>query len=133
MSKGSEAGGPAGPDDLLGHFLIWLLSPPRRLAFTTTNQMLPNHLLSPCNSPRVWSRACLVASVVSDSLRFMNCMERQVPLSMESSKQEYWSGLPFPTPGDLPDPGIEPPSLASPALRHLGSPREVLKTFTSVR
>ena len=40
----------------------------------------------------------------------------QAPLSMEFSRQEYWSGLPFPTPGDLPDPGIEPTSLASPAL-----------------
>ena len=37
----------------------------------------------------------------------------QVPLSMEVSRQEYWSGLPFPTPGDLPDPGID---LATPAL-----------------
>ena len=35
---------------------------------------------------------------------------------MEFTRQEYWSGLPFPTPGDLPDPGIEPASLASPAL-----------------
>ena len=34
--------------------------------------------------------------------------------SMGSSRQEYWSGLPFPSPGDLPDPGIEP---ASPALQ----------------
>ena len=32
------------------------------------------------------------------------------------SRQEYWSGLPFPTPGDLPDSGIEPASIASPAL-----------------
>ena len=32
----------------------------------------------------------------------------QAPLSMELSRQEYWSGLPFPTPGYLPDPGIEP-------------------------
>ena len=31
-------------------------------------------------------------------------------------RQEYWSGLPFPTPGDLSNPGIEPESLASPAL-----------------
>ena len=38
------------------------------------------------------------------------------PLSMEFSRQEYWSGLAFPTPGDLPDPGIEPASLVSPAL-----------------
>ena len=36
--------------------------------------------------------------------------------SMGFSRQEYWSGLPFPSPGDLPDPGIEPTSLASPAL-----------------
>ena len=35
---------------------------------------------------------------------------------MEFSRQEYWSGMPFPSPGDLPDPGIEPVSLASPAL-----------------
>ena len=34
----------------------------------------------------------------------------QSPPSMELSKQEYWSGLPFPSPGDLPDPGIEPGS-----------------------
>ena len=41
----------------------------------------------------------------------------QGPLSLEVSRQEYWSRLPFPTPGDLPDPGIEPESLASPAGR----------------
>ena len=40
----------------------------------------------------------------------------QAPLSMEFSRQEYWSGLPFPSPGDLPNPGIEPASLESPAL-----------------
>ena len=40
----------------------------------------------------------------------------QDPLSVGFSRQEYWSGLPFPLPGDLPDPGIEPQSLASPAL-----------------
>ena len=38
----------------------------------------------------------------------------QDPLSMGFSRQEYWSGLPFPSPGDLPDPGIE---LGSPALQ----------------
>ena len=40
----------------------------------------------------------------------------QAPLCMGFSKQEYWSGLPFPPTGDLPDPGIEPASLASPTL-----------------
>ena len=41
---------------------------------------------------------------------------RQAPLSMGFSRQEYWSGLSFPPPGDHPDPGIEPSSLESPAL-----------------
>ena len=36
----------------------------------------------------------------------------QAPLPMGFSRQEYWGGLPFPSPGDLPDPGIEPGSLA---------------------
>ena len=36
----------------------------------------------------------------------------RAPLSMEFSRQEYWSGLPFPSPEDLPDPEIEPGSLA---------------------
>ena len=40
----------------------------------------------------------------------------QAVLSMEFSRQEYWSGLPFPTPGDLPDLGIELKSLASRTL-----------------
>ena len=38
----------------------------------------------------------------------------QAPLSMGFSRQEYWSGLPFPSPGDLPNPGIKP---GSPALQ----------------
>ena len=40
----------------------------------------------------------------------------QASQSMEFSRQEYWSGLPFPSPGDLPNPGIEPMSLMTPAL-----------------
>ena len=43
------------------------------------------------------------------------------PLSMEFSRQEYWSWLPFPSPGDLPDPGIEP---GSPALKADSLPTE---------
>ena len=52
-------------------------------------------------------------SVVSDS---ETPWTHQAPLSMGLTKQEYWNGLPFPTPGDLPDPGMEPLSLMSPAL-----------------
>ena len=40
----------------------------------------------------------------------------QAPLSVGFSRQEYWSGFPYPPPGDLPDPGIKPESLMSPAL-----------------
>ena len=45
----------------------------------------------------------------------------QAPPSMGFSRQEYWSGLPFPSPGDLPNPGIEP---GSPALQTDGLPSE---------
>ena len=52
------------------------------------------------------------------------------------SRQEYWSELPFSSPGDLPDPGIEPesPALQADSLRsdHLGSPADVLQSaYTS--
>ena len=57
----------------------------------------------------------LSCSVVSDSgIRWT--VAQQAPLSMEFFGQEYWSRLPFPTPGDFPDPGIKPTSLASPAM-----------------
>ena len=46
----------------------------------------------------------------------------QAPLSMGFSRQECWSGLPFPSPGDLPDPGIEPGSPALQADALLGKP-----------
>ena len=46
----------------------------------------------------------------------------QAPLSMGFSRQEYWSGLPLPSPGDLPDPGIE---LRSPALQADSLPTEL--------
>ena len=45
----------------------------------------------------------------------------QAPLSIGFSRQDYWSGLPFPSPGDLPDPGIEP---RSPALQADSLPSE---------
>ena len=45
----------------------------------------------------------------------------EAPLSMGFSKQEYWSGLPLPSPGDLPDPGIEP---GSPAFQAGALPSE---------
>ena len=63
----------------------------------------------------VWM--CVGGSVAKLCLTLCDCMTVafQAPLSMGFSRQEYWSGLPFPPPGDLLDPGIEPmsPALAS--------------------
>ena len=49
-------------------------------------------------------------SVVSDSLATPQTVAHQAPLSMGFPRREYWSGLPFPPEGDLPDPGIKPTS-----------------------
>ena len=60
---------------------------------------------------------CSVASAVSDSLQHM---VRNPPGSCPwFSRQEYWSGLPCPPPGDFPNPGTETVSLVSPALRQV--------------
>ena len=69
-------------------------------------------------------------SVMSDSLRPQGLyIAHQAPPCMGFSRQEYWNGLPCPPPGDLPNPGIEPVSPATPALQvgfvllnHPGSP-----------
>jgi len=47
------------------------------------------------------------SEVISDSFRPLG-VAYHAPPSMGFCRQEYWSGLPFPSPGDLPDPGIEP-------------------------
>ena len=60
---------------------------------------LPSHFSLACLFMTLWTVAC------------------QTPLSMGFSRQDYWSGLPFPHPGDLPDPGVEPASVKSPACR----------------
>ena len=54
--------------------------------------------------------------VVSNSLQLHGFTNRQALLSVGFPGQKYCSGLPFPPPGDLPHPGIEPVSLMSPAL-----------------
>ena len=69
--------------------------------------------------------ACSITSVVSDALRPYGLYVAQPsPQSMGFSRQEYWSGLLFPSPGDLPNPGIKPTGLAllvgSLPLSHLG-------------
>ena len=59
--------------------------------------------------------ACVHAQVMSYSAT-PQTVARQAPLSLGFPRQEYWSGFPFPSPGNLPDPGIEPVSLEFPTL-----------------
>ena len=54
----------------------------------------------------------------------------QAPLSMKFSRQEYWSGFPFPPPGDLPDPGIKPTALVFPAWQADSLPLCPWEAFT---
>ena len=56
--------------------------------------------------------ACSVTPLCLTLCDPMDCIAHQAPLSMEFSRQEYWSGLPFSSLGDLPDAGIEPGSSA---------------------
>ena len=65
---------------------------------------------------------CVSHSVVSESATPWT-VAHQAPLSKGFSRQEYWSGLPFPSPGDLPNPEIEP---GSPALQAEALPSERL-------
>ena len=67
-------------------------------------------------------------SVVSDSVTLWT-LARQAPLSIGFSRQEYWSGLPFPSPGDLPDPGIEHGSLVLQADSLPVEPQEKLTVY----
>ena len=63
------------------------------------------------------SLACSLVLMLSHVQLFAtpSTVAYQCPLSMGCSRQEYWSGLPFPPPGNLPNPGTEPTSLASAA------------------
>ena len=62
----------------------------------------------------------------------MDCVACQAHLSMGFSRQEYWSGLSFPSPGELPDPGIEPrsPALQTEAL--LAELRQIIKFYLAL-
>ena len=73
-------------------------------------QILEKYMCSVC-----YSAMRHVCSVVSDSATTW-IVASQGPPAMEFSKQEYWSELPFPSPGSLPNRGIELTSLVSPAL-----------------
>ena len=84
------------------HILRWYILIPFNSSENVTNLRSIDH--SVCVLSRVWLFATPWTVV------------RQAPLSMEFSRQEYWSGLPFPPPRDLPNWGFGPASPVSPAL-----------------
>ena len=88
--------------------------------------MLWNEYFSSERNPWPWRKLRYQISCIC--VRMLSCFSRvqpfgtlwpvayQVPLSMGFSRQEYWNGLPFLLPWDLPNPGLKPASLMSPAL-----------------
>ena len=84
----------------------------------TISNGLPQRTLPLCLTVGLY--VCVSHSVVSDSATPWT-VACQAPLSMEFSRQEYWNGLPFPSPGDLPDPGMESqsPALQADSSHHL--------------
>ena len=80
----------------------------RRISSVTAGEKLLYFPVYTCMCALVLSRVRLSAA--------SQMVARQASLSMGFPRQEHWSGLPFPPPGDLPDPGIEPAALVSPAL-----------------
>ena len=82
----------------------------RQILYQLSHNRSPVYSISEVKS---LSRVCLFAILWT--------VAYQAPPSMGFSRQEYWIGLPVPSPGDLPDPGIEPGSLALQADSHQGS------------
>ena len=95
-----------------GHILFVVIFMNRFMKHFVTFFKIPKLLISMLNFT-VNFDYFLCHPVVSNSLRPHGLVAYQAPLSMGFSRQEYWSGLPFPSPGDLPNPGIKP---GSPAL-----------------
>ena len=98
-----------------GHITLTLLPSSHLLWLLTL--CLPFHFLG--SFWLCWAHlACMRAQLLSHVCLFVIpwAVACQAPLSMGLSRQEYWSGLLFPPPGDLPNPGVEPVFLMAPAL-----------------
>ena len=104
MTKGTRP-----PDNVLGMEAESNSVSPCPLNISDSNYNPSSLMLLP-ETFLCWARLC------QSCLTFCSpwTVAHQAPLSMRFSRQEYWSGLPFPSPGDLPNPGMEP---RSPALQ----------------
>ena len=70
----------------------------------------------PLRNPPFYYVICMLSHSLVQLSATLWTVARQVPLSMGFPRQEYWGGLPFPPPGNLPNPGTESVSLMSPTL-----------------
>ena len=82
--------------------------------------------------PRSGRRLILCAQLYVRLFGTLWTVACQTPLSMAFSRQEHWSGLPFPLPGDLPDPSIEPKSLMPLALAGRFFTNSATKVFNNL-
>jgi hypothetical protein len=97
------------------NFLIEPQIPRASSVLSSLSSSYPLSLIASFQVPYRFVLAGCLCSVVSDSATPWT-VAFQASLSMELSRQEYWSVLPFPTPGDLPNPGLKLASLAYPTL-----------------
>ena len=93
----------------LGQLCLWLSSIPPFLVSFYSNSLM---CVCVCVCVCVHAHVCTCVWLFANSWTIV----RQAPLSMAFSRRRYWSGLPFPSPGDLLNPGIKPLSLVSPEL-----------------
>ena len=109
-----------------------MLLPPRKFQgiqellsgdpITPMAQKITKVLGAPCQEPKSKTKYWHKMGVHVCSVRDPMDLAHQAPLPMGFSRQEYWSGLPFPPPGDLPNPGVKP---RSPALQADSLPIEL--------
>ena len=71
--------------------------------------------------------------LLNEKARSKTVCKQEAPLSMGFSRQKYWSGLPFPSPGGLPDPGIEPGSPALLLYTHYSLAAQMVKHLPTMR
>ena len=91
------------------------------LVYWKSNIYIPKFMTHTYIYTNIYEKSESVSCSIVSS--FLRPHAHQAPLFVEFSRQEYWSGLLFPSPGDLPDPGIEP---RSPALQADSLPSELL-------
>ena len=89
-----------------------LMEKDKRLMESSWKEKLTEGETDSCSDGRAMLSSVQFSSVAQSCATLCDpwTVAHQAPLSMGFSRQEYWSGLPFPSPGDLPDPGIKPTS-----------------------